>query len=139
DEDHSRLSDIDVIQPMLFAIEVALAALWRSWGIEPDMVVGHSMGEVAAAYVAGALRSEEHTSELQSPCNIVCRLPLEKKTSSTRCTAVDPKMRQICTKNKSLKRRPKSRAVSLVSKNHCQKDRCSASTLISSSSTIWQS
>ncbi|HEY5004030.1 MAG TPA: type I polyketide synthase [Ktedonobacteraceae bacterium] len=58
-EEHASLKGIDVIQPVLFAIEVALAALWRSWGIEPDAVVGHSMGEVAAAYVAGALSLDD--------------------------------------------------------------------------------
>jgi myxalamid-type polyketide synthase MxaE and MxaD len=51
----AELEEIEVIQPALFAIQVALAALWGSWGIEPDFVVGHSMGEVAAAHVAGAL------------------------------------------------------------------------------------
>ena len=55
----SRLNEVDIIQPALFAIQVALAALWRSWGIEPQAVVGHSMGEVAAAYVAGALSLED--------------------------------------------------------------------------------
>jgi myxalamid-type polyketide synthase MxaD len=59
DSAESRLNDVDVIQPALFAVQVALAALWRSWGIEPDAVVGHSMGEVAAAYVAGALSLED--------------------------------------------------------------------------------
>ncbi len=55
----TRLSDIDVIQPALCAIEIALAAAWRAWGVEPDAVVGHSMGEVAAACIAGALTLDE--------------------------------------------------------------------------------
>ena len=43
------LREVDVIQPALFAMQVSLAALWRSWGVEPDAVIGQSMGEVAAA------------------------------------------------------------------------------------------
>ncbi|QUH01863.1 acyltransferase domain-containing protein [Saccharopolyspora erythraea] len=53
--DAGRFAELDVIQPTLWAMEVGLAALWRSWGIEPDVVLGHSMGEAAASYVAGAL------------------------------------------------------------------------------------
>jgi acyl transferase domain-containing protein/pimeloyl-ACP methyl ester carboxylesterase/acyl carrier protein len=49
------LEETDVIQPVLFTVMVSLAALWRSCGVEPAAVVGHSQGEVAAAYVAGAL------------------------------------------------------------------------------------
>ncbi len=59
DADQSRLNEVDIIQPALFAMQVALAALWRSWGIEPRAVVGHSLGEVAAAYVAGALNFDD--------------------------------------------------------------------------------
>jgi len=55
----SRLNEVDIVQPALFAIQVALAALWRSWGVEPQAVIGHSMGEVAAAHVAGALSLED--------------------------------------------------------------------------------
>ncbi|MCP3097310.1 type I polyketide synthase [Myxococcus sp. K15C18031901] len=66
DEARSRLADIDVVQPVLFAVQVALAALWRSWGINPDAVVGHSMGEVAAAHVAGSL-------SLEDACRVICR------------------------------------------------------------------
>jgi acyl transferase domain-containing protein/acyl-CoA synthetase (AMP-forming)/AMP-acid ligase II/acyl carrier protein len=58
-EDKSKLADIGILQPTIFAIQVALAALWRSWGVEPAAVVGHSLGEVAAAHVAGALSLED--------------------------------------------------------------------------------
>ncbi|MEU5808948.1 type I polyketide synthase [Streptomyces sp. NPDC047718] len=50
---------VDVVQPALWAVMVSLAALWRSVGIEPDAVVGHSQGEIAAAVVAGALTLED--------------------------------------------------------------------------------
>ncbi|WP_437621821.1 SDR family NAD(P)-dependent oxidoreductase [Sorangium sp. So ce1151] len=49
---------VDVVQPALFAMSVGLAAAWRSLGIEPRAVVGHSQGEVSAAVVAGALTLE---------------------------------------------------------------------------------
>ncbi|MFN7984381.1 MAG: SDR family NAD(P)-dependent oxidoreductase [Vicinamibacterales bacterium] len=55
DESDSRLDQTEVAQPALFAIQVGLAALWRDWGITPDGVVGHSVGEIAALHVAGVL------------------------------------------------------------------------------------
>ncbi|HEY3368666.1 MAG TPA: type I polyketide synthase [Symbiobacteriaceae bacterium] len=59
DESSSRVNETDMTQPAIFALQIALAELWRSWGIMPDAVVGHSMGEVAAAVVAGILTREE--------------------------------------------------------------------------------
>jgi phthiocerol/phenolphthiocerol synthesis type-I polyketide synthase C len=74
-EESSRLDEIDVVQPALFGVQVALAALWRSWGIEPSAVVGHSMGEVAAAHVAGALT-------LADAARIICERSRLLKTVS---------------------------------------------------------
>ncbi|MCP9213551.1 acyltransferase domain-containing protein, partial [Streptomyces cucumeris] len=51
----SGLGRVDVVQPVLFAVMVSLAGVWRSFGVVPDAVVGHSQGEIAAAVVAGGL------------------------------------------------------------------------------------
>ncbi len=58
-EAQSRLDETEVAQPAIFALQIGLTALWRSWGIEPNVVVGHSVGEIAAAYIAGALTLED--------------------------------------------------------------------------------
>ncbi|MEM9490862.1 MAG: type I polyketide synthase [Myxococcota bacterium] len=70
-ESHARFDDCDVIQPCLVAVQIALAAQLRDWGIEPAMVVGHSIGEVSAAHIAGILDLKDtflvahHYSRLQ--------------------------------------------------------------------------
>ncbi|MEW1550081.1 type I polyketide synthase [Streptomyces tsukubensis] len=62
----TALDRIDLIQPALFALAVGLTARSRSFGVEPDAVVGHSMGEVAAAHIAGALT-------LDDAARVICR------------------------------------------------------------------
>ncbi len=54
-----ELTGIERIQPVLVGVQLALTALWRSYEVEPDAVIGHSMGEVTAAVVAGALSPAE--------------------------------------------------------------------------------
>jgi acyl transferase domain-containing protein/surfactin synthase thioesterase subunit/acyl carrier protein len=65
-DEASRLHQVDVLEPLLFALQVALAASWRAWGVEPDLVVGHGGGEIAAACVSGALSVEQGAA-------LVCR------------------------------------------------------------------
>ena len=72
-EAQSRITDTAVAQPANFALQYALARLWAAWGIKPAAIIGHSVGEIAAAAVAGSLsladavRVVYHRSRLQQP------------------------------------------------------------------------
>ncbi|MFE4455617.1 beta-ketoacyl synthase N-terminal-like domain-containing protein, partial [Streptomyces sp. NPDC056796] len=57
--DEEALRRVDVVQPVLWAVMVSLAQVWRAAGITPSVVVGHSQGEIAAAHVAGVLSLSE--------------------------------------------------------------------------------
>jgi len=59
DEATSKLQQTEIGQPAIFAMQVALAELWKSLGVTPSAIVGHSVGEIAAACVAGILSLEE--------------------------------------------------------------------------------
>ena len=58
-EEDSQMQRTSIAQPSIFAIQVALAAVWDSWGVKPAAIVGHSVGEIAAAYLSGALSWED--------------------------------------------------------------------------------
>lgn len=68
------LTGIDRIQPALVGVQLALTALWRSYGVEPDAVIGHSMGEVTAAVVAGALTPAEGLQVIATRSRLMSRL-----------------------------------------------------------------
>ncbi|MFT6960415.1 MAG: acyl transferase domain-containing protein/thioesterase domain-containing protein [Flammeovirgaceae bacterium] len=59
EESDSKFSEIEIIQPIICAIQIALAKLWESKNVKPDAIVGHSMGEVAAAHIAGNISLKE--------------------------------------------------------------------------------
>jgi acyl transferase domain-containing protein/acyl carrier protein len=66
DDQGSAIHESRFAQPAIFATAVALAAFWRSWGVEPAVVAGQSQGEIAAATISGAL-------SLEDAVNVVCR------------------------------------------------------------------
>ena len=68
------LVGIDRIQPVLVGMQLALTALWRAYGVEPDAVIGHSMGEVTAAVVAGALSAADGLKVISTRSRLMSRL-----------------------------------------------------------------
>lgn len=73
-EEFAPLDRTEYLQPVLFAVNAALAAAWRALGVRPDAVIGHSLGEIAAAYSAGALTLDDAVSVVTGRARAVAPL-----------------------------------------------------------------
>ncbi|WP_395748728.1 thioester reductase domain-containing protein [Prosthecobacter sp.] len=89
DETETRLDETHIAQTALFALQVALAALWQSWGVRPFAVVGHSMGEVAAAHVSGALTLPEAVRVIHHRGRCMEQTPLRGKMIAAALTQAE--------------------------------------------------
>jgi acyl transferase domain-containing protein/surfactin synthase thioesterase subunit len=75
DADSILIDETAYTQPALFAVQAGLVALWRSWGVVPDAVLGHSVGEFAAAYCAGVYTLEQAVGLLLERARLMQALP----------------------------------------------------------------
>lgn len=99
----ARLKKTCFAQPALFTIEYALAQLWMSWGIKPDLLVGHSVGEFVAAHLAGVFNLEDALKLIAARGQMMNELPaggmLSVRMAATKIQALLPQELSIAAIN----------------------------------------
>ena len=88
DEDSGLINQTNYAQPALFAVEYSLVEMLKSWGIEPDAVIGHSVGEYVAACVAGVFTLEEGITLIAERGRLMYSLPQSGKMTAIFADAV---------------------------------------------------
>ncbi|MFF2325850.1 SDR family NAD(P)-dependent oxidoreductase [Streptomyces sp. NPDC058103] len=89
DELAGPLERVDVVQPALWAVMISVAALWQHHGVAPDAVMGHSQGEIAAAYVAGGLSLADSATVVALRSKAITRLSGTGGMASVQLPAAD--------------------------------------------------
>ncbi|XP_071948025.1 uncharacterized protein [Antedon mediterranea] len=91
-----NINDMEISQPAICFLQIGLYELWRSWGLKPDVVVGHSLGEVAAAYASGGLTLEETVKVIYYRSKNQARLKGAGSMVAVRLTTAEAE--EVCSK-----------------------------------------